>query len=305
MKKHYLICSLSSIYFLLFLILPSGTLAQDSLNVIEIRQEMSKGNQNSFQVLIPRERDNRVLKDWKKLLKKETGTRIVRSGSEWYGSGAVLPSMSRDTFSVYSVIERVNSKTRLTVYFMKSDSSFVDSEKDAAAAASIRLLVRNFSVDQYKRSVDRKLKEEKDVLKKLEGDVRALEKENDRYENKIAKNRRDIGRLETEIRNQEVLEQQKGAEILSQQQLLGSFLSSTDLKEQEEKKLKALEKERKKMIRRIESNHKKINKLEEDIRNLEKDIKKNKNDRIPDKQKEIKVQERVIHDIEDLLNSIR
>ncbi len=285
-------------------ILLNSASAQDSLFVTESVMMMSQGKQNGFSILIPIIRAKDGEKIWKKFISTETKSSLRKEDNELVLQHAVIKTMGSDTFNVYVFFAAKEEGTFLYSFFSGTDSVFISSNKHEALSNSSKILLHNFAVIAYKEGVSEQLKDENDKLEKLEGELKEIDKNNSNLENQIKKNNREIDRTKKEIETLEKQEEFATSEVLKQKQLLTTFVGSKESRDIESKKLKDMEKEKKKIIKDIENSNRKIDHIEDEIKSAEKSIDKNNNTLIPDKQQEISNQKQVIKQVDTLLQNI-
>jgi peptidoglycan hydrolase CwlO-like protein len=285
--------------------LMSPVQAQDSLQITESIETMSQGRQNGFQIIIPQNSAKDAESLWKKFMRDETKTSVKKEYNEMVLHTAVLKSLGSDVVSVYAAFKEADSRAMLSVFVSGADSVFISSATNESLAVSTKLLVRNYAVYAYKEGVSQQLRSENKKLKDLEDELKDLEKNISSSENQIKKNNREIGRQKDNIKTLQTQEEFTTTEVLKQKQLLTTFSGSPEARKIDEKKLRQLEKDKKKVGRSIEKANRKIDKLEDEIKSNEKAIDKNKNRSIPEKKAEIKSQKEVTSKIERLLDSIR
>jgi peptidoglycan hydrolase CwlO-like protein len=266
---------------------------------------MSQGKQPGFSVSIPGCDAKESEKLWKKYMDDETKSSVKKEYNEMVLHNAVLKSFGNDTLNVYASFLEAEGNSKMFAYFSGKDSVFISSSLNESHAASAKLLVRNFAVYAYKAGVEEDLKAENKKLDKMKDDLKGLEKHIDQMSDQIKKKNREIDDLKKEITSFRKQEEFISEEITKQKQILTVFNGSAEAREVEEKRLKELEKDKKKTGRDIENANSKIDKNEKDIKNAEKSIEEHKDKLIPEKSSQISEQTEVVKQKEILLNNIR
>ena len=218
---------------------------------------------------------------------------------------ASLKSFGGDLMNVYSAFKDSDGRVNLSAFFSGADSIFITTAKNESKSVSAKLLLRNYAIYAYKEGVSSQIKDENKKLDKLEKELKGLEKNISSSENQIKKNNREIDRQKDDIKTLQTQEEFTTTEVLKQKQLLTTFSGSIEARKVDEKKLRDLEKDKKKVTRNIEKANRKIDKLEDQIKSAEKANDKNKNRLIPEKKAEIKSQKEVTKSMETLLENIR
>lgn len=296
MKKIYSVF----VAVLIVLFFSATAFAQDTLSVLPVTKSLSKGNQSGFKIIIPENTKKDVISDWKKMLRKNKA--IDNSKNPEYKFIISLPEVSRDTVFIYTMFNEVDRAVELIGFISADDSVFISSGE---IAENFKTYIRNFSVNEYREAVRDRLEIEKNVLKKLESDQTSLEKDIDGWHKDSKENTRVADRYRDEISVTQKEQEMKNDAIYSQKKVLATFQVESDQKTVEEKKLKDLEKEKRKIQSKIEALYKKIDNLEGDNKQLERKIDKSTSETIPDKRNEIAKQKDKTKATEVVLNGIR
>jgi hypothetical protein len=278
--------------------------AQDSLVVTEETNSMSRGSQNGFSILIPQTKSKNVISDWKKFLREKNKSSYNEINNEYVLSMSVVPDISKDSILIYSVFSQVPAGTHLTSYFSSKDSTFYSSKSDANISGRISSYLRNFAVAEYRKSVEEELEAEQKKLKNLQSDLTDLENSNDKMNRNIKENDRENERKKDDIKTNLSEQEAKTTAIVQEQQVIANFPETSDRYKEESKRLKALEKEKKKLQNDNEGMNKKIDSNESENKDLQKKIDFNLSDKIPSKKVEISKQELVVKAVQERLNNI-
>ena len=171
-------------------------------------------------------------------------------------------------------------------------------------SSDFQAFLRNFAIDQFRNAVKNELSLEQKKLQILEQNLIDLDQDNERFENKIKANERIIERSENEIKTNKELQELKSTTIMQQQKVLATYMNESDQRNVEEKKLKALQKEKKKLEKEDETLHEDIEDKERDNKELKKQIDQNESENIPNKKKEIEKQKLLIEEVGKKLKNI-
>jgi DNA repair exonuclease SbcCD ATPase subunit len=292
---------------LAFLLLAAtSAFAQDSLVVNEIRDDMSTGIKPAYSVFIPGTQFKFVESSWKKKLKSGKGE-ITEKKNEIILVKGLLADISSDTMTVVSRIEPSEENkpgTNVTVFFIASDSTFINSVQTPSIDKRAKTYLRAFAVEQYKNSVVNEISIEDRKLNEMKEDLRRLERENENCTKKINSKKNDNARLQEEISAGADQIETKSGEITLHEDALKDA-SKSDIKEEEEKKIKQLQKERNKLSEELESDKKSLEKNNSQIDDLQKKFELNKSTNIPHLKDEIEKQKEVVADLSKKLNSIK
>jgi hypothetical protein len=279
--------------------------AQDKLEVTEIQKTMSKGNQPGFTVKIPNAKIKTVISDWKKYLHQDNKTKINEVDGEYILHNTTITTISPDTINIYSIINTNQTDVDLFAFFNRNDSGFYSSANNPGICSNFSKYIRNFAVYEYRNIVTGELVLEQKKLEELEDNLKELEKDNEKSDKQIKANERANEKKQDEIKTNQQLKELKSDAIFQQQKVLAPLTSSSDLKKDEEKKLKALEKDKSKIEKKIDSLHSEIDENENENKNLTKKIEQTTTELIPAKKKEIEKQKEVISSVDIKLKGIK
>ncbi len=294
-------------YLLLFVLALNLTIAegQDTLQVTEVQKTFSKGQHTGFSVYIPQAKLKEVASDWRKYQREKNKSDYKEVKGEYILSKTNIPEISTDSIIVYSILSATTTQINLVAFVSGDDSVFYSSTINPSISGKINSYIRNFAVHQYRNAVTNELALEQKTLKDIEEDIESLEKDNEKMEKKIKNNERDINNLESEIKSNLNEQEINSKAIYHQQQIIATFLEKSDLKSQEEDKLKDLEKIKKKLVKQNNCFHNDIDDLEADNKSLKKKIAVNEDETIPLKKSDKDKQRLKIANVEVKLKGIQ
>lgn len=294
------------IFFTLFFSMILLTVrAQDSLVVSESEKSFNKGNFKSYSIKIPLAKFRDVKSDWKKHLHQKGNISVKESDGEIYIPRTIISEITSDTITIYSTVVANQSDVEITGIVGKNDSVFHNQNTNPDIVSGFKSFLRNFAVIEFRNAVMAELSLEQKKLKILEQNLTDLENDNDRYGKKIKVNERSIERSEEEIKTNKDLQEIKSTTILQQQKIVATYLTKSDQKAEEEKKLKAILKEKKKLEKEHESLHEDVEDKERDNKTLKKQIDQNESENIPNKKAEIEKQKLHLTEIENKIRRIQ
>jgi len=281
----------------------AGTLAQKPIIMSEDSIKIGNGMLPAISVLIPEVQYDKTLKNWTKLLETGTKTKLMTEHSEMSILGAIIKSITPNAINVYSVLSDRDSALYLAAAFELKKDVYIARSTGEADFSKAKDFVFEFAKGQYVDLASDQLKAEENKLKDLEKELGSLQRDQSGMEKSIRKNNRTIenerDRL-VELNTQLTTLTQRIADERIQYTTMEEGLT----KDEKEKALKVLEKDRKKLTKTIASSEKKISKAEGAIKKANNDIPRN--DRIQEKyNEEIRAQETVVQRFTDKLNRIK
>jgi hypothetical protein len=279
--------------------------AQQQILIVQSIQPCSKGEQPSYQLLVPQAKLKTVETAWKQYLKNKSKGKPEEQNGEWIIYGAVNKNVAPEGFNVFSKLLETTEGVILTAWFMRSDSSFISRETAADKTLAVEKYLHDFAVIAYREAVKDELAEENKKLSALENDLEQLIKDEEKANKKINEAQRSINRTKTEIRTNENDQKLKSDQIAKQKLTVESLKSTPgEAQKKSEKTLKQMENELKKLINANEKLHKQIDKWEKEIREEGRNIEKSKQDQYQ-KRSDIDKQKFLVKSLTDKLNNIK
>jgi len=215
--KHFLRCS-----FVMTAIVFSAMLAkaQGQFTTNEVRQFMSKGEQNGIEIVLngtnPEDAKDAVEKWGKKMKAKVISD---KKNPEIFLDNAQISTVSANALDVYAVVTPVDKGSKLTIY-TDLGGAFISSAAYGTQYAALESALKKFAKDQAIIAVDDQLKAEEKILKSLSGDLKDLHKDKDDYLKDIAKAKALIQQREADVQKNEADQTIKQQQISLQQQII-------------------------------------------------------------------------------------
>jgi hypothetical protein len=296
---------MKKIYFLIALAIIScfGIRAQKPIIVSEDSLRIGSSLLPGLSVIIPEANYAGTLKNWTKLLESGTKSKVVTENTEMTIFGANIKNLTDYPVNVYSILLDRDSALYLTAAFELKKDVYIERATGEAELANAKSILFNFGKDQYIEKVSEEVKVEENKLRNLEKELGSLQRDQSGMEKSIRKNNRTISTererlisLNTELTTLTA--------TIAEERLQYTSMEEGEARVEEEKYLKNLEKQRKRLSRAITSSEKKINKAERAISKATNDIPRN--DRIQQRyMEEVAAQEAVLQKFLDKLNTIK
>lgn len=290
---------------LITLLFASRIQAQESIEVKEQSKSFSRGSFTAFTMEVPQANWRTVLSDWKTFLKQQSKKSVSDKNGEIFLAKCLIGRLGADSIAVYSTVVSQPERILISAFYFVDDSLPINSTTYTEKAGSIKVFMREFGVKEYQLAVEHELADAMKVQKNLENNVEKIENENESLLKKINENNRNTSRKRDDITANEQEQKLKSDAILQQKTLLMNFNGTLDAREKEEKKLSALEKEKKKLQKGNESLHEKIDDNESENRSFQKKIDKNNDENIPAAKAAVNSQKNQIAQIQDKLSKIK
>lgn len=242
-----------------------------------------------------------VRKAWSKKIRNKTKYKIQ---SDSYGisiASTVIDRISSSPINVYSTVNDSDYGVRIVAGF-EEDSVIIQDGANNGRFEDVKQFMRDFGVEQYKVAVKGQIKGHNKTMKGMEGDLGKLQKENEKMHKTIKNYELDIINAEKSI-DENLLDQDRLILAIQDQKKVIEPLKG-DPKKEAEKKLKGIERERKKRQNEHKSIQKKIVKYRAGIEETRREIELNLSEQDLQKEK-ISRQLSKVKSLEEKLASIK
>lgn len=194
--------------------------AQNTFTVNEVRQFMSKGEQNGMEIILAGstpEDTKDALEKWAKKMKAKVVS--SKKSPEVFIDNAQVPTVSANTVDMYVIVTQVENGTKLTV-FTDLGGAFISSSAYSTQYAGMEALIRKFTKDRAIDVVEAQLKSEEKILKTINGDLKDLVEKKQDYIKEIEKAKALIQQREQDIIKNDADQAAKQQQISLQQQII-------------------------------------------------------------------------------------
>lgn len=283
------------IYSLLALafILTIGTKAQNPIEVSDDFLQIGNGSVPGYTVIIPEADYENTKKEWIKLLEGGTRSKVDDNKSMISIFGAKVKPVSDGPVNVYSKLMEEAGAIKLQAAFETEKDKYLGS----AEYANARKYLFDFAQGQYVSLVNNQLDAEKKILRNLESDLNALERDQEKIEKSDNDNQETI-----ETERQRLADLQDELANLDESTYQGESVTGMGAPTPDD--LKDIEKNRKKLNKEIRS-------AEKDIQDAQRDMAANDRE-LPDvmsrqdeARRKVEEQQAVVQKLEDKLDNIK
>lgn len=202
------------------------TKAQSNFAVNEVRQFMSKGEQNGVEIMLNGTKPDDAKGALEKWAKKNKAKVISsKKTPEIFIDNANLPSVSANTVDIYATIAPTDKGSKLTL-FTDLGGAFISSAAYNTQYAGIEAIVKKFAKEQAVTVVEEQQKKEEKILKTLNGDLKDLGEKKQDYQKDIEKAKALILQREQDIVKNNADQATKQQQISLQQQIIETVKST-------------------------------------------------------------------------------
>lgn len=307
---------------LLLFVSISTVFAQERIDVVTAKKEMSKGTQTAFTVFVPEADSKFVENEWKKFInerpffefatkgtsqtvekvilgisnifskeKKEytkNSLKVEKFGNELLVQDVIHEELTNNHLDIFARITGAETGVYLSSFFQYSDSIFIDrSVVDEDVFQSINNYIRSFGVETYQKVVENQIDNEKKVLRKDENDLEKLQRKNKDLYKSTGHFETDIDECNDNIRRIEYDLKRIEERSSQYKDSLRQFNKKTIEYDALQVEIKENEKVHKKTYRQIKAQKNNIKQNQDKIRKVKIDIIGNENDQ--------KVQQEIIN----------
>lgn len=194
--------------------------AQTQFTTNEVRQFMSKGEQNGIEIYLngtkPEDAKD-ALSKWGKKYKAKVV--VDKKSPEIFIDNAQIPTVSANTLDIYAVVTPADNGSKVTFY-TDLGGAFISSAAYGTQYAAMEAAIKKFAKDQAIVVTDDLLKTEEKTLKTLNGDLKDLTGKKTDYLKDIEKAKALIQQREQDITKNDADQTAKQQQISLQQQII-------------------------------------------------------------------------------------
>lgn len=294
---------------ILIVLLPLFSNGQENIIVTQRPVSMSQGEQPAYIVVVPQSDYDQVLKEWKKIIRQNTKSKVEEKEHELFIAGTHIEGIHHKPINVYSAVINKDSVVKVVAVYEIDSVFFAYSEekpnlKNEKTHHHIKNFMRDFAVSQYKSTVEIELSDAEKLLKTKNKELKELSKQNEIYQKEMKENEQNIKNSEDLISSYEKDSERKLSQINSKKESIASLADDPALASQANDQLKSLEKEKRNIGDKIEKEQKNIVKNQSNIEELNRFIEDNAEKQTL-KKAEIENQEDVVNAIKVKLGGIK
>lgn len=251
-----------------------------NLDVGPIKRNISKGEAEGYMIFMQHAKKKDIEKKWRNYVFQSAKRASKRDSirpeyklikDEYVAKNFTISQIHSDPITIIANITSTSNGVRLSAFF-EIDNKFVGSQSKDDHQLSATAFMREFALDREKERQSGVVLNEQKNLKALEKQNRRLQRDRDKQEKSIARNKVDIINKQSQQRTNQNDQEITNKRILELKQTLNSLEKQSDgyaefekrLKS-EEKKLKSLFSQAQKLQRDIVRNQQSIRKSEEVI----------------------------------------
>lgn len=261
-------------------LIPSLLAAQTPVEVERKTVKMSQGEQQAYIVNIPETDFDEVTKDWKKIIRQNTKSKVEEVGQELVIKGTYISEIHNGSINIYSTLMKDDSAVRLVAVF-EIDSVFFNFSEDTKDLHTektnnhITHFLRHFAVEQYRETVEEELEGEEKKLKDLNKEMNSLTKLREGYLEEIQENEQKIKNSEDVISSFEQDNVRKLDEINAKKATIASLADDPVMHDKAKDELKNFEKQKKNIENTLKKERKNIVKYNSSIEDYNRQIENN------------------------------
>jgi hypothetical protein len=199
-----------------------------SAQYLEALRPMSKGSQNSFQLVYTGIKASDLEQVWTDYLKETARLKKTsrdRKSGEIFGDDATIPSISKNTIDLYAVASQEGDKALLTIWF-DLGGAYLSTSAHADRMADAKAWLDGISAKVQLHQDKEQLKAEENLLKAMQNELKNMDKEQKQLEKEIAKIEQELAAARQKMTDLDGRRRQKEAEAAQQEKLIKEAASS-------------------------------------------------------------------------------
>jgi hypothetical protein len=176
--------------------------AQGNYEIKEGMLSMSRGEKNSFTLVIPDATASLAEDTWKKYMRDFKGRpKLDKKSNEWVTDDAELKAVSENTIDIYTKFhENLGAHFTEATFWFDLGGAYMSSEVHPDKYAFSKQFMNKYGDLVTSLIIEEELKAQEKRLKELEGDLSKLVKENDDFHKKIQEAQSIIDEMEKNIK---------------------------------------------------------------------------------------------------------
>lgn len=280
--------------FVLLMLAGVTSKAQEEIIINIQERPSSQGLQPAFEVEIPQATSPAAVRILERMLAPRRlfrkNQKFVQEGDEWVMRNVDVKRISSTPLTAIAQVSAFPERISVRIFFSDEQGFIGSSESMAAKTEDASRFVRDYALNVYRDAVEKELKNEQDILRSLEQNLRKMGRQQSSNERKINNLKSDNLEMRNEIRNYEMRMQRNNT-------FNAGGESTKIVLEQHEEDTKQLQKD-------IRSNQRKINRNERRISKFERQANRSVRDQ-RDILNQIDRQKIVVTEVETKLRNIR
>ena len=278
-------------------------LGQKPIEVYEDTLQLVNAGIPALTVNIPEVDYNNTLRTWIRELESGTKSKVLTEGNNMSIFGANFKDISPTPVNVYSTLTNKDTALILTVAFELRRDEYVGKGSGETELSNAKIYMFNFSKNQYLEFANEELKAEKGKLRAIEKDLSSLQSSESRIARSLSRNNRNVVREKERLISLNNDLTTLSAAITEHSSQLATMPDGA-ARDEKEKYIKGLEKDKKKLQRAIRSSENRLKKANNAIDKANRDLPRN--DKTQDRiRQQISAQEAVVQQYTDKVNRIR
>lgn len=215
----------TTLAFIIALLITISAQAQNTFVTNEVRQFMSKGEQNGIEIILKGSSVNKAKEGLKSLAKKyKAKITSSKKSPETFIDNAAINTVSANTVDIYAIVTPVENGSKVT-FFTDLGGAFITSAAYGTQYAGMDAVIKDFAQSQALSAVGDELKSEEKTLKTLEKELKSLKKNKEKTLKEIEKAKAKIATWESDIVRNTNDQAAKQQQISLQQQIIDTVKS--------------------------------------------------------------------------------
>lgn len=198
----------------------SAAQAQRIFTTNEVRQFMSRGEQNGIEIILNGTSTNDAKGGLKKLAKKfDAKVVTAKKSPETLLDNAQISTVSANTIDIYAIVTPIDNGSKVT-FFTDLGGAFITSYAYGTQYAAMESVIKDFAQSLALDNVSDQLKTEEKSFKTINKELKSLQKEKEKALKEIEKAKAKIAELEQTVVKNDADQVAKQQQLTLQQQII-------------------------------------------------------------------------------------
>ncbi len=186
-----------------------------SVEIAKTNTEIEGTSHEGFELFIKNTEVKKAQKRWKKWMKKRKA-KVSDSNIFIFADNAVIENIGAETADTYVHFKERDKDVKMTA-LVDAGKGFVSNDVNPEQTEDIKQFLTNFALTFAKDHADDEYGDSKKDLKKMQGSLKKMQKQNENYHKDIAKYKQLIEEAELAIEKNMELQKEQRAEITEQE----------------------------------------------------------------------------------------
>lgn len=188
--------------------------------VKEGERSMSQGTKNSLTLILKDTKAKLAEESWTRFIKDYKGkTKMNKKTGEIFSDNCNMPGVSSNTVDVYTKINQMGADAEVVIWF-DLGGAYLSEVKHPGGFAEANVIIEKYNLTIFKLALEEEIENQESVIKKMQGDLGDMKKDQKDFEEEITKCEKKIEEAKASLQENSGLQVAKMTEIKMQEEKL-------------------------------------------------------------------------------------